>query len=76
MKFDTVIAPLTPAKYFPAKDSKGSFFVAKTNQKGNTRPVMPCATGNAAITAAKALSLFEKISVALTLQVIAKARAV
>ena len=76
MKFDTTIATLTPAKYFAGKDSKGSFFVVKKTQKGNTRPVMPCTTGEAALIAATTLCFLEKMAVALTLQVIAKARSI
>jgi len=76
MKFDTTIAPLTPAKFFAGQDQKGRFYVVKKTQKGNTKPVIPCATGKAAVMAAEALSLLEKSAVAMTLQVIAKARAV
>ena len=75
MKFDTTIAPLTPAKYFAGTDKTGKFFVVKKTQKGNVKPVAPCATGKAAVMAAEALSLMEKMAVTMTLQVIAKARA-
>lgn len=76
MKLDTTIATLSPAKFFAGQDQNGKFFVVKKSPKGNTKPVMPCKSGNMAVMAANTLSALENMSVAITLQVIAKARSI